>query len=320
MSIKDYKSGFTLAETMIVLVILGIVAAITVPALVRNQIDAQNRTRLRKAMTVYDMALNKMVVENDFKNTTALTDWGNGNNCVNTKPYFKVAEENANNCIFRSSDGVWWNIEDITHPIIAFNFDDLDKADEENNKAFHFVGYLDDNGSLRVSDLAKATGDDQKYLTKLYNFINNIKSGLAENGPSLTTIRPRTICDGTGEFCSSYDEYGRLIVSGEWCSGDTISSCEYKYVYDYTDGLVTPGANCYGTTIDTCSLITTNTTYDPQTAGWETGSGCNNEGKCQWYHSYEDGIQTTYVNCPNNDRSQKSHPLRFCHQGHDTVS
>ena len=42
------NKAFTLAETLIVLVILGIIASITIPAVVRNQIEAQNRTRIRK--------------------------------------------------------------------------------------------------------------------------------------------------------------------------------------------------------------------------------------------------------------------------------
>ena len=42
------RAAFTLAETMIVLVVLGVVASITIPAVVRNQIDAQNRTKLKK--------------------------------------------------------------------------------------------------------------------------------------------------------------------------------------------------------------------------------------------------------------------------------
>ena len=174
------KKAFTLAETMIVLVILGVVAAITIPALVRNQIDSQNRTRLRKAMTVYDTAINKMVVENGIKSNDALINEfnadHNNNSCAKSRAYFKSTQDGANDCTFRASDGVWWNIEDITHPIIAFNENDLGEADVMNsNKAFRLVGYLDDNGSLRVGDLANATGDDKDSLTKLYKFANNVE-------------------------------------------------------------------------------------------------------------------------------------------------
>ncbi|MBQ7450448.1 prepilin-type N-terminal cleavage/methylation domain-containing protein, partial [bacterium] len=58
---KRFKYGFTLAETLITLSILGIVAAITIPSLVGRQIESQNRTKLKKAMTMYEKAINNML-------------------------------------------------------------------------------------------------------------------------------------------------------------------------------------------------------------------------------------------------------------------
>ena len=49
--VSGSRSGFTLAETLIALTVLGIVAAITVPQLVRKQAETANRTKLKKAMT-----------------------------------------------------------------------------------------------------------------------------------------------------------------------------------------------------------------------------------------------------------------------------
>ena len=49
---------------MIVLVILGVIAAIVVPALIRNHIENANRTKLKKCMTVYDTGMSKFVIEN----------------------------------------------------------------------------------------------------------------------------------------------------------------------------------------------------------------------------------------------------------------
>ena len=177
---KNLKA-FTLAETMIVLVVLGIVAAITIPALVRNQMDAQNRTRLRKAMTVYDTAISKMVVENDFKNTTALINWGNENNCVNTREYFKIVQDGKNGCIFSTSGGLWWNITDITKPIVGFNENDIEAANS--STSFQLFGHFDDStGSLRVNDLAYEqvadflSEEEKQLLADLYNFVNNKKS------------------------------------------------------------------------------------------------------------------------------------------------
>ena len=49
--IKQEKKAFTLAETLITLTILGVVAAITVPSLINKQSESVDRTKLKKAMT-----------------------------------------------------------------------------------------------------------------------------------------------------------------------------------------------------------------------------------------------------------------------------
>ena len=213
---RGQKAAFTLAETMIVLVVLGVVAAITIPALVRNQMDAQNRTRLRKAMTVYDTAINKMVVENNFKSNTALTDWGNGNNCVNTRTYFKSAQDGANNCIFRVSDGIWWDITDITHPIIGLRESDL--TDLNSSTRFGLVGHFAQDGSLRVNDVAyenaKGQEVDKNALAKLFAFVNNEKT--SEYVPGETPVDIDWI--GLNEYLEAMPE----------CTTDEyISCCDY---------------------------------------------------------------------------------------------
>lgn len=228
-SLNRSRKAFTLAETLIVLVILGIVAAITIPALVRRHVESSNRTRIKKAMTVYDTAINKMVVENGIKSNDALINEfnadKNNNSCAKSRAYFKTSQDGANDCIFKASDGIWWNISDINHPIIAFNEDDLtdEIASGDTNRAFKLVGYLDDNGSLRVSDLAKAEGDNQEYLTKLYNFMNSKK---VKNNVSIEeNIKPKY--DGKIEFANAIKTI---------CEEKPYKSCYNKYGYDPKTG------------------------------------------------------------------------------------
>ena len=120
---KD-KKAFTLAETLIVLVILGVIASITIPAIVRRQMEAQNRAKIKKSMTVFDTTINKIVIENQLKSDRAVQDWA-GENCENSINYFKVNSFSKNNdgadntCRFRASDGVWWDISDILNPKVA---------------------------------------------------------------------------------------------------------------------------------------------------------------------------------------------------------
>ena len=92
----ESKKAFTLAETLITLTILGVVAAITVPMLINKQMESANRTKLKKAMAAYEKALNQMIVDNDVKGdiASALNKAG----CTITSPYFKKI--NGDGCRF----------------------------------------------------------------------------------------------------------------------------------------------------------------------------------------------------------------------------
>ena len=98
------QKGFTLAETLITLTILGVVAAITVPMLINKQMEAANRTKVKKAMATYEKALNQMIIENDLKDGAAISAFNgtinngvNATDCENTRPYFKVIESATGN-------------------------------------------------------------------------------------------------------------------------------------------------------------------------------------------------------------------------------
>ena len=171
---KKNKKGFTLAETLIALVILGVVAAITIPALIQKYMEATNRTKVKKAMAAYEKAIGQMVVENG---NTAISSWADGivNNCANTTIFFKKIQ--GEGCRFKTSDGVWWDISNIEHPIIAFNEEDLD--DENATNRFELFAHNED-GILRVNDKADEllSEDERISLEKLYEFVNNNSGGV----------------------------------------------------------------------------------------------------------------------------------------------
>ena len=205
----EKRKGFTLAETLITLTILGVVAAITVPMLINKQMEAANRTRVKKAMAAYEKALNQMIIENDLKSGDAIKAFGevviDGLGCANTRPYFKAIESvSGNNCRFKTADRVWRDITDIQHPIIALN-DDYKNAtllgegadtleslakSGDNKEVFGMVGTID-NGVVRINDKGATTDtDDAALLNKTYAFINNEKAS-AGGGAGGTTV-PKT--------------------------------------------------------------------------------------------------------------------------------
>ena len=79
----NYKYGFTLAEVLITLGIIGVVAAITIPTLMKNTQDAEFKTAWKKAFSELSQANQQIITDNggqDFSgqcsdyNNTCLKD------------------------------------------------------------------------------------------------------------------------------------------------------------------------------------------------------------------------------------------------------
>ena len=301
---KRFAKGFTLAETMIVIVVLGIIATLTIPALVNKNKESVAKTKLRKAMAAYESALNKMIIENDLKDNGPLTTWAGNldNGCANSTQYFKKVQ--GDGCIFKTSDGVWWNISDIERPLIAFKQDDLttEKANAQNDySAFVLVGRFGNDGSLRVDDLAYETAnsikDNSNYesydqVSKLYNFILGKKNTveICDFACKITKYR-NTQCRGEyydyracvfsndGSSYHYYDENGNYIFSAYECSGNG-DNCSYseKSEYDSNGRRTIEYRGCDGNG-NNCSNSTRYKYDDNGNFIWDYGYCCDGNGE-----------------------------------------
>ena len=173
---------------MIVLVVLGIVAALMIPSLIRKQAETANRTKLKKAMTTYEKAFNQMLLDNQLTTNGAILSWADGANvqCENTSSYFR--KEDGSGCLFKNS-GLWWyigeNEKKIGKVLISTKkIDDNDPnqtlekvrgyaRDKKNMTAFYMTGYIDDKGILRINDKANASEEDKEDVEKLIAFTVN---------------------------------------------------------------------------------------------------------------------------------------------------
>lgn len=63
-TIKNKFSAFTLAEVLITLGIIGVVAALTIPTLMNNTQDAECKTAWKKAFSTINQAYNMMKIDN----------------------------------------------------------------------------------------------------------------------------------------------------------------------------------------------------------------------------------------------------------------
>lgn len=81
------KIGFTLAEVLITLGIIGVVAAITIPTLMHSTQEQEFKTGYRKAYSVISQALQKANADN------ALTPFSGTNGGIGFQANFKVMEQ-----------------------------------------------------------------------------------------------------------------------------------------------------------------------------------------------------------------------------------
>lgn len=148
--IKFFKiKAFTLAEILVVISILGIVAALTIPTVVRRQLEATSRTKLKKAMKVYDLFVQKYTIEKGIHSLAELKQSAAAQNCAEPLTYFKKVS--GEGCQFKTADGVEWDISDITDAKITLP---KNKDKKGNILTFDFITSFDPkSGAFRSNDI-----------------------------------------------------------------------------------------------------------------------------------------------------------------------
>src|SRR3989339_1383856 len=106
------KFGFTLAEVLIITVILGVIAFLTIPALVTNIQDMQTRTRLKKAYQILSAATILVVNENGGTLTGLPKIGWIGNSLISY--YYKYLNV-AKQCTHANTRGNCWHAENVAH-------------------------------------------------------------------------------------------------------------------------------------------------------------------------------------------------------------
>lgn len=78
---KNSHNGFTLAEVLITLVIIGVIAAITVPTIINNANNKSNVTMWKKTFSDINNAYTSAIADNGFKFSNICSSTDN-NNCL----------------------------------------------------------------------------------------------------------------------------------------------------------------------------------------------------------------------------------------------
>lgn len=104
--LKKYtlKLGFSLAEVLITLGIIGVVAAMTIPALISNIQDAQLKTAWKKTFSTFSNATSSIMQDNAW-NISSLITSSNDTIRVLYEPYLRINKS----CASPTANGVCWH-------------------------------------------------------------------------------------------------------------------------------------------------------------------------------------------------------------------
>lgn len=104
------KNGFTLAEVLLTLTIIGVVASITIPSLIQNTKDEQNKIAWKKAWSV----VNQVNLRLQAEHNSIEESWSSLTLKDNFAKYLNVIEECDSNATVK---GKCFTSENIYHPL-----------------------------------------------------------------------------------------------------------------------------------------------------------------------------------------------------------
>lgn len=151
-----FKSAFTLSEVLVTLMIIGVIAAMTIPGLRKNSELREMAAGCKKAYSAISQAINLAEQENGPLKRWGLTDADSTNNFNNLKAHLNISKE----CIAASGclgDGVFYQLDGSKYttltdkgygsPQIAFMTADGMSWAFDIQPDSHIVFFIDVNGA-----------------------------------------------------------------------------------------------------------------------------------------------------------------------------
>lgn len=178
------RFGFTLAEVLITLAIIGVVAALTMPSLINNTQGAQFKTAFKKAMSIMSQAVVMNIALDDydlsgtnqnssgasgdstslyalFTNRMSLTD-ASAYDEVNSSNYAPYLTGSDSSTVSGSTSNVSGNYVFYTNDGMLITFKNSDYECTEDDPCY---GFVDVNGTKGPNKIAACTQDSDGICT-----------------------------------------------------------------------------------------------------------------------------------------------------------
>lgn len=279
--LSEEKDAFTLAETLITLMVIGVVAALTVPSLMQAYRDSQFATAKKKAMATVGNAYKKMMVEEETPySDMPIFKCGTDFSCLSEvhRKLFNIAKESSKSNVglsekYTKSDadeeaGFKW--EDVPYIFTTADGMTYGFLADEDNKILQVA--VDLNGSKApnkiCSDVYKFSINNQGTVAESVEKVNGDTERLCEdlnNKASKCTAEDITKCETDAELALLYSslnvssDYGirYQVISENSCltMNEKSETCDYDYEYQvagsqeigthYCYKYVSPGEDSY---------------------------------------------------------------------------
>jgi len=155
MFIKIPKAGFTLAEVLVTLVVIGVVAALCIPALLENTNQAELRASFKKSLSMLNQSLYMNYAQNATDTYTCCNTSGD-NTATGLTNFFA----NKLNTIAGPNGNVWFNTNDgMQYTVTKFAAANGCTASEPSDPSFaNCVMLVDVNGAKPPNIMSTGLG------------------------------------------------------------------------------------------------------------------------------------------------------------------
>ena len=213
------RTAFTLAEVLITLGVIGVVAAMTMPSLIANYQKKVWVNQLKKSVSVLEQGFQKMLADDGVDNLSDTYVWSYAKLKGSSNCYTFDYGSNSLCTQFYNELKKYFNIVDISETP-EYNWDSL------NNKGKGNCSNIGSEGMLKFADgmwlFMQTTNSSSTNAGYIYIDINGAKRpnmcgrdvfyfGLSENG--------KIIADGNAEMCDTGDigdNCGARIIKDGW--------------------------------------------------------------------------------------------------------